>query len=226
MKTMPEVLQQQRNETRPESGAMERRFFAAETRAAGEGERVIEGYAAIFGSYTSMGWYAEVIEPGFFDGMDMEETACLFNHDESQVLGRAKNGSLKMKADKKGLKYTSQLPDTTQGRDVYELVKGGYVDQSSFSFTVKKETWERVDRSELEGKLSEDDLKHLSYGGKVDVRRMQEGRKLYDVAPVTFPAYTDTSVAKRSHTAVFGAEEARKKELEMNRLRALLALSV
>lgn len=182
----------------------ERRFFAMESRAsasdAADGKMIIGGYGAVFGQYTNMGWYAEVVEPGFFEGIKDDRCACLFNHDPNQVLGRKKNGTLTWKVDANGVDYSAILP--TSRADAYELVKDGYVYESSFAFTTLESSWEEVDRSLLAGALSEDDLNQLSYGGKITVRRLKKGKELFDLSPVTYGAYqgttTDTRVAKRA----------------------------
>ena len=197
----------------PQEGVVERRFFHTEARAkkADDGRMVIGGYGALFNKYTNVGWYAEVVMPGFFDGIKSDRCACLFNHKEDIVLGRTKNNTLTLKIDLTGLDYESSLPNHRS--DVYELVEGGYVYESSFAFTTMKSTWEEVDRSLLVGLLSEADLDQLSYGGKVTVRKLEKGRELFDVSPVTYAAYegttTDTRVAKRSFDMW---KEARQKE--------------
>lgn len=193
---------EKRLEEQPIEGSIERRYFQSEARAAkGEnGEMRVGGYGAIFNKYTNMGWYAEVVMPGFFDGIKDDRCACLFNHDENQILGRKKNDTLTLKIDATGLDYLAKLP--SHRADVYELVSEGYVYESSFAFTTLKTTWEEVDRSLLSGLLSEADLDQLSYGGKISVRKLEKGRELFDVSPVTYAAYegttTDTRIAKRS----------------------------
>ena len=202
-------VRKQTNETRleeqPQEGTIERRFFHTEARAKKEesGAMTVGGYGAIFNRYTNMGWYAEVVMPGFFDGIKDDRCACLFNHDGNIVLGRKKNNTLTLKVTPDGLDYESALP--SHRADVYELVKDGYVYESSFAFTTLKTTWEEVDRSLLAGLLSESDLDQLSYHGKVSVRKLEKGRELFDVSPVTYAAYegttTDTRIAKRSFEA-------------------------
>lgn len=193
---------QKRNPETEEVPTIERRFFKTEARAskADDGRMVIGGYGAVFNEYTNMGWYAEVIMPGFFDGIKDDRCACLFNHEPSQVLGRKKNGTMKLKVDEKGLDYEATLPG--HRADVFELVEGGYIYESSFAFTTKKSTWAEVDRSMLADKLSEDDLNELSDRGKIWVRQLEQGRELFDASPVTYGAYegtsTDTRIARRS----------------------------
>lgn len=189
----------------PVEGFVERRFFPSEARARKEadGRMVVGGYGAIFNKYTNMGWYAEVVMPGFFDGIKDDRCACLFNHNENIVLGRRKNDTLTLTIDVNGLDYSSILPQHRV--DIYELVQDGYVYESSFAFTTLKTTWEEVDRSQLTGMLSESDLDQLSFGGKVSVRKLEQGKELFDVSPVTYAAYegttTDTRIARRSFDA-------------------------
>lgn len=184
-------------------GAIERRFFPTQCRAkkADDGKMEIGGYGAIFNRFTNMGWYAEVVMPGFFDGIKDDRCACLFNHSESQILGRKRNGTLALRTDENGLEYISKLPE--HRADVYELIEGGYVYESSFGFTVASYKWGEVDRSELEGQLSESDLDTLAYRGKVAVLYLEKGKELFDVSPVTFAAYEGTTTNTRFSRSMF-----------------------
>lgn len=185
--------------------AVERRFFPITARAAkDEGDKMqIGGYGAVFNQYTNMGWYAEVVEPGFFDGIKDDRCACLFNHDANQVLGRKKNNTLAYTIDETGVDYTSILP--SHRADVYELINDGYIYESSFAFTVLESKWAEVDRSLMEGKMSQADIDYLSYGGKISVRYLTKGKELFDLSPVTYGAFegttSDTRIAKRSFEA-------------------------
>lgn len=171
----------------------------AETRADGDKEkRVIGGLAAVYDKYTDMGWYIEVIKKGFFDGIDTSQTAALKNHDPNLVLGRTANGTLILKDTPEGLDYEAIVPDTQIGRDTYEEVKNGYIYQSSFAFTAKEVVWREVDRSEFAGQIDDTVLDRMAYNGKIDVREMVKGSKLYDVSPVTYPAYTEATSEARS----------------------------
>lgn len=186
-----------------EAGTVERRFFKTEARAAkADGEKMsVGGYGALFNQYSNLGWYAEVVLPGFFDGIKDDRCACLFNHDENQVLGRKRNNTLVLKTDANGLDYQATALPSSRA-DVFELIEGGYVYESSFSFTTAEARWSEVDRAMLADKLSEDDLNQLSYGGKITVRELVKGKELFDVSPVTFAQYEgttiDTRIAKRS----------------------------
>ena len=45
-------------------------------------------------------------------------------------------GTLSLKVDGRGLKYSFEAPNTTMGNDLLELVNNGVIDKSSFAFTV------------------------------------------------------------------------------------------
>lgn len=148
----------------------------------------VSGYAAVFNSESEdMGWWTEVreiIAPGAFDDADMSDVRALFNHDSNMLLARTSSGTLQLSIDKTGLKYEFKLPDTTVGRDLREMLRRGDVSQSSFGFTVKKQSWseEKDERGEV--------IRMVRTIEKID--------RLFDVSPVTYPAYPDTQVALRS----------------------------
>jgi len=156
----------------------ERRFYTGEFRATQEG-RTVEGYAAVFSSPTDMGWYNEVIEPGAFDAADLNDVRALFNHDPDHLLARTSSKTLEVNVDEKGLFYSFEMPNTTLGNDVLEMIRRGDLSQSSFAFRVAEQNW-------------------LEREGRPDLRQITKIDMVADVSPVTYPAYADTSVAARS----------------------------
>lgn len=161
---------------------IERRIFdtSLELRQLAEGEtRKIAGSAALFNSRSEkLGWFYERIEPGAFDDVLQDDVRALFNHDPNLILGRTKSGTLRIAANEFGLVYEIDPPDTQVGRDLLTSIERGDVSQSSFAFQVAKDRWEM--------------------DGDDEVRVIEKINRLYDVSPVTYPAYPDTSVAKRS----------------------------
>lgn len=149
-------------------------------RAEGDTTMRIGGYAAKFDSVYSLGWFDEVVRAGAFDDADMSDVVALFNHDDNIPLGRTGAGTLAIEVDGVGLKYTIDLPDSPNGRNVYEAVKRGDIRESSWAFTVRKQTWTERGRNEA------------------DLREIMQIERVYDVSPVTYPANPDTSVAERS----------------------------
>lgn len=159
-----------------------------EVRATPSGSPIIRGYAAVFDAMTEIndwfGSYGEIVGRGCFtktlgDGADVR---CLYNHDPNFVLGRTKSGTLQCAEDSHGLSYEATPPDTQWARDLCETMRRGDVDGSSFGFRVVRERW---------GSMPDPD----SDGEMMDCRTLLEVQ-LYDVSPVTFPAYpqADSSV--------------------------------
>jgi len=182
--------------TLPKLPERESRFLAAsvELRAAAESDTApkVRGYAAKFNSRSeNLGsadyQFYEVIEPGAFDDVLGDDVRALFNHESSAILARSKNGegSLSIGVDAVGLWYEFDAPDTQVGRDLVTSLKRGDVDQSSFSFTVSKDgqKWEETRQGE---------------GPYIATRTISKVARLYDVSPVTYPAYPDATVALRS----------------------------
>jgi hypothetical protein len=178
---------------------------AGEVRAKREDGKVgIGGMAAVFNSRTDLGPFEEEIREGAFTkALKRSDPRSLFNHDPNFVLGRVKSGTLTVRATEDGLSY--EVPELPQARmDVAEMIERGDVDGNSFSFTVKTDEWTRRE----DGK---------------DLRTIIEIDELYDVGPVTFPAYTDTSVALRSRDRALGEVAVAVGDLETLKLRARLA---
>jgi len=162
-----------------------------EQRAAATDQNTLAGYAALFNEYSEQlgGPYGfvEIIEPGFFDDALQDDVRCLWQHDANFVLGRTRNNTLTIEQDAVGLRFAAQPPVTppdaaTWALDALIAIKRGDVDQCSFAFEVKPggDEWYML-------------------GDKV-VRRLKVGgcARLYDVSPVTYPAYSGTSVQARS----------------------------
>ena len=155
----------------------------------------IEGQAALYNSTADIGWFTEEILPGAFDDVTGDDVRCLFNHDPNLILARSKEGkgTLELILTDTGLDYRYTTPDISYARDLQKSIELGNVDKSSFSFRIEKETW-------------------IEKEGQPDHRQIVKFSKLYDVAPVTFPAYNDTSVSKRSHDAFLDAQKTKRKK--------------
>ena len=158
-----------------------------EERADGMGPK-ITGYAAVFDKWSEdLGGFKEKIRSGAFrKAIAKSDVRGLFNHDSNYVLGRQSNGTLTIKEDKNGLWMEIDPPDTQIIRDlVLAPIKRGDIKEQSFAFIVAE---------------NGDEWKNL-HGEKPDeptTRTIIEVDELFDVSPVTYPAYPDTSVALRS----------------------------
>ena len=147
-----------------------------------EKKRTVSGYAAMFNSMSEslFGMWVEEIAPGAFDEADMSDVRALFNHDDNKILARTP-GTLAVEIDSVGLRYEFEMPDTTYGNDLLESMTRGDVTQSSFGFSVSEDEW--IDRSA---------------DGMLPLRRILKVSRLYDVSPVTYPAYPETTSEVRS----------------------------
>lgn len=183
---------------RPKTRTREERVFplTVEVRA-GEGDdpaRIV-GHAAVFNRWSEdLGGFVERIMPGAFAKTIGEaDIRSLFNHDPNFVLGRTKSGTLTLSEDKKGLLIDAVAPETDTIRDlVLAPMERGDVDQASFSFRTIRDEWRDPDAK---------DNKH-GKAGLWERDLLEVG--LYDVGPVTFPAYTQTDMGVRSLIDVDG----------------------
>jgi len=151
--------------------------FEIETRE--DGSTHLKGVAAVFDVLSeNLGGFREQIAPGAFDDVMDDDVRALFNHNDDIILGRTKSETLSLAVNSTGLTYAIDLPDTQAARDLSVSVGRGDVDQSSFGFIVEDDMW------------TEDDE------GRV-IRTIRKIKRLFDVSPVVFPAYPDTSVATR-----------------------------
>jgi len=180
----------------------ERRYFTGvlnflekeENGAKIQDENLISGYAAVFNKDSEdFGGWIERISPGAFTQCMDDDCVALFNHSMNLVLGRNKV-NVTLEQDGVGLKYTVKLLDTNLSNDIRALVKGGVINKSSFAFTVEEESFTKGDPTK----------------GIPHVRTITKIERLYDVSPVTMPAYPDTSVAARSFKKNIAIEEIQK----------------
>lgn len=177
---------------------MEKRFLPMSEIRAEQDAMKIGGYFVVFEDETRLwdGIYEKVSRTALDNTLD-NDIRCLFNHDTAKVLGRNKSGTLTLKVDEKGLFGEVDInPNDIEAVSVYEKVKRGDIDQCSFGFNIRKESFEE----------REDGL-HFTL----------EDIDLHEVSIVTFPAYPNTEVSARSKDL----ERFKKEKLNM-RKKALL----
>lgn len=182
-----------------------------------ENGSVIEGHAAVFDSWSeTLGGifpFKEIVRKGAFaESIGRDDIRALFNHDPNYVLGRNRAGTLELVEDDIGLRVRISPPETAWARDVQTSIKRGDISQMSIGFVVEDDDWR-----------TENDM---------DIREVRKVI-LFDVSPVTFPAYTATDVGVRAMQEYDGykaeqrnreqeAEEAvRKKAKEQRQLKGL-----
>ena len=170
----------------------ERRTFTGTVIARSEGENMpkeIGGIAAVINSVTDLGYFEEVIERGAFDYALSKEydIRCLFNHEAELILGRTLSGTCNVFVNADGnLEYT-WVPDyeNPTHMSVVRSIMRGDITQSSFAFTIKEQNWSESTKYGTMGK-----------------RTITVIENLYDVSPVTYPAYADTEADARSIVAM------------------------
>lgn len=169
-----------RKETRRHQAPVEVRALNAE----GLPEK-IGGIAAVVNVVTDMGWYEEMIAPGAFDeALKDSDIRCLFNHEDELILGRTKSGTCSVFINAAGhLEYENTMDyQSPTHTDVGVAVKRGDISESSFQFVAESVEWTNSEKY-----------------GQMNMRKITKIKKLYDVSPVTFPAYTEgTSTEARA----------------------------
>lgn len=151
----------------------------------GEPEAFV-GYGAVFfraddpgTEYRLSNTLIERVSPTAFAEIAQHDVRGLINHDPSQLLGRTPN-SMQLSVDATGLRY--EIPYDASDPDHVRLlakIQRGDITGSSFAFKIEKESWEKREKTYY---------------------RTLERVKVYDVGPVTFPAYDATTATSRQLT--------------------------
>ena len=144
-----------------------------------DGQIKISGYAAVFNQEADIGgMFREVIRPGAFSkAVSRDDVVLLVNH-EGLPLARTSSGTLTLKEDERGLHISAGLDSSDP--DVQQLapkLRRGDISKMSFAFLAEREEWDET--------------------GDTPLRAVLEA-KLFDVSPVTKPAYSGTEVGLRS----------------------------
>lgn len=155
-----------------------------ELRETDDGKRTLTGYAVKWEKKSHvLGYFRKFREQfkkgAFTESLQNDDQRFLWSHDTSKVLGRTKNGTLRLEEDDVGLRFELDLPNTTLGNDTYESIKRGDVDGVSFGFKMESHEIEEPD----------DDL----------MLRTVTKAKLLEVSAVAFPAYPDSEVSARGY---------------------------
>lgn len=187
--------------------ALERRILPqneSEVRAlSGEdGVSHILGKGIVFNQRSQkLGWFYEIIDPRALDSADTSNIISCFNHDMNYILGSLQNRTLSIDVTEGSLDYDIVAPDTNIVKEmVLSPIIRGDVKGSSFMFDVasKGDEWEE-----------ESPGIYLRYVRKIE--------KVYELGPVSMPAYlqTSTDTVKRSFDDFIA--EIKQKESRRNR---------
>ena len=132
---------------------------------------VVEGYASVFDSVYNIG-FDEIVDRGAFDNVLDDDVRFFFDH-AGTPLARTKNGTLQLSVDDVGLHYRAELSDTNAGRDLFAAIQRGDVSESSFAFTIERESRDAK-----------------------NVRHIESVAALWDISAVSFPASPATNVSE------------------------------
>lgn len=144
--------------------------------------RKLRGHAIVYNSLSEpiYGAFRERVLPGALETTLREnDQLCLWSHNTMYVLGRKSAGTLSLRDERDGLYFEVEPPNTSWARDLTESVSRGDIKQMSFGFCVDEERW-------LQDK---DTIKEYS----IPIREIVK-LTLYELSPVAFPAYSNTSV--------------------------------
>jgi uncharacterized protein len=183
-----------------------------ELRVNDEEAGIIIGHASVFNSWSetlgSIFPFKEIVRKGAFEeSIGKDDIRALFNHDPNYVLGRNKAGTLELEEDDIGLLVKITPPNTSWAKDLVMSIRRGDISQMSIGFIVEDDSWGTKDG--------------------VDIREIKKVQ-LFDVSPVTFPAYTQTDVGVRAmeeykeyKSKITEADQAVKKAKEKEKLNSL-----
>lgn len=101
----------------------------------------------------------------------------LAEHDAKKILASTRNGSLELIEDEQGLFMSATISPTSWGRDSYQLIKDGILQNMSFGFRTISDSWRSIDTNLYE--------------------RTIEELELFEVSVVEKPAYTSSTIAAR-----------------------------
>jgi HK97 family phage prohead protease len=147
------------------------------------GKTIVRGYSAKFNSMSEdLGGYREIIDPAFFDDVLNDDVRALWNHKSELLLGRSTAETLKYGVDAVGLWFEYEDPGTSYSRDLLISMSRGDVKECSFQFEVRS---------------SSDGGYKFERKGEEWFCTLLKCKRLYDVGPVTFPAYPETTIGVR-----------------------------
>jgi len=168
-----------------------------ERRSAGDGEKVVEGYATTFNQpyelyrFNGDGYVYivnEQVDARAFDETDMSDVIMQYDH-KGRVFARTGNNTLTLEPDGHGLRIRADLGGTEIGRQLFEEIEGGYTDKMSFGFRVGADK-----KEETEEKNEETGVRTYTV-----LRTITKISKLYDVSAVSLPANDATSISARNY---------------------------
>lgn len=173
----------------------------------------IEGYALKFEKWSDVlwGYFKEIISRNALDNADLSDVVATFNHKTDYPLARTgisgETGNLILDVDNIGLRFKFVPTETTYAQDLKVNIHAGVVNRCSFVFTLDYED-EKCD----EWEWNDDE--------GIYNRRLNNIKKIHDIALVTTPAYSDTEavIGERSKSKMEELKLARMMPKEKEKL--------
>lgn len=156
-----------------------------------QNDNIIEGYAIRFNSVSEIlydkekrRFFREIIDREAINQelIDNSDIKFLFNHDKERLLARRNRGtgSLNVEVRDEGVYFSFEIPSTSIGNDLREMIKRGEVTTCSFAFT---------DGDNIEWDFSD---------REIPTRTVKSIRGLFDLSAVFDAAYSQTEISCRS----------------------------
>ena len=155
---------------------VERRY--CEVRADEGDGRTLEGVAVRYGDLAMVAGRRERIRPGAFGDLAAADISLNVQHDRGRQIARTGGGGLVLDDGDRELRVSAELPNTTDARDVMQLVRAGILRGLSIEFRA----------------ISEQAMAGV---------RIIERAQLLGVAVVDTGAYPASQVEARQHASAF-----------------------
>lgn len=147
-----------------------------------DGSMTVKGYVNMTEQWSNMlgrtQRFKEKIAKGAFDRavQNAGEIHFLAEHDNSKILASTRNNSLELHEDEQGLYMKATISPTSWGKDYYQLIKDGILNNMSFGFRAVKDSWRNM-------------------GDHFE--RIVNDLELFEVSVVRDPAYSQSSISAR-----------------------------
>ena len=164
-------------------------------------EMVITGYPIVFEEETIIGnQFKEIIKRGALDGVNLNDTRLLVNHSNERIPLARTPKTMTLTVDNKGLRMVATLPETEEGKSVFEAVKRGDLTGMSFAFTVENDgqTFNHETRTRVINKID----------------------KIFEVSIVNYPAYDEAMVSAEARSTIeaLDSNERNKLRIKLNKV--------
>lgn len=163
---------------------MELRMHNSELRSNEDGSMTVSGYVNKTGQLSEVlgtsKRFKEKINRGAFERAIQtakRDIDFLAEHNSKLILASTRNDSLTLREDEQGLFMEARISPTTWGKDYYQLINDGILQNMSFGFRTVKDSWKSIQPGLYERTI--DDL------------------ELFEVSVVRDPAYSQSTIASR-----------------------------